>query len=88
MTRVQISKPLSVANAAYEVVVIGSGYGASIAASRLARAGREVAVLERGARYGPATTRARRAILRAMRRCMWPTRGSGWGGPMGCWISI
>ena len=32
----------------YDVVVIGSGYGAGIAASRMARAGKSVAVLELG----------------------------------------
>lgn len=32
----------------YEFVVIGSGYGGGIAASRLSRAGREVCLLERG----------------------------------------
>lgn len=37
----------------YEVVVIGSGYGGSIAASRLARAGRAVCVLERGREIRP-----------------------------------
>jgi cholesterol oxidase len=53
LTRIQLSKPLTAAKPAYEVVVIGSGYGASIAASRLARAGREVAVLERGREIRP-----------------------------------
>jgi cholesterol oxidase len=37
----------------YDVVVVGSGYGASIAASRLARAGKSVCVLERGREFLP-----------------------------------
>ncbi|HEX5416766.1 MAG TPA: GMC family oxidoreductase N-terminal domain-containing protein, partial [Chloroflexota bacterium] len=36
---------------AYEVVVVGSGYGGGIAASRLARAGRQVCLLERGREF-------------------------------------
>jgi len=37
----------------YEVVVVGSGYGGAIAACRLSRAGRSVALLERGRELHP-----------------------------------
>jgi cholesterol oxidase len=37
----------------YEIIVVGSGYGGAIAASRLARAGREVCLLERGRERWP-----------------------------------
>lgn len=32
----------------YDIVVVGSGYGAGVAASRMARAGKSIAVLELG----------------------------------------
>lgn len=43
-----ISSPIGDMRDSYEVVVIGSGYGGGISASRLARAGRTVCLLERG----------------------------------------
>jgi len=39
-------------NTHYDVVIIGSGFGGSITACRLAQAGRSVCVLERGRRWG------------------------------------
>ena len=49
----RISQPLTHIGGSYEVVVIGSGYGGGIAASRFARAGRKVCVLERGREFLP-----------------------------------
>ncbi|MEZ4466829.1 MAG: GMC family oxidoreductase N-terminal domain-containing protein [bacterium] len=44
----RIALPLDDLKPHYDVVVIGSGYGGAISASRLARAGRSVCLLERG----------------------------------------
>jgi choline dehydrogenase-like flavoprotein len=44
----RIARSLDQAKQHYTVVVVGSGYGAGVAASRLARAGQDVCVLERG----------------------------------------
>lgn len=44
----RISRPVELLRHTYDVVVIGSGYGGGIAASRMARAGQSVCVLERG----------------------------------------
>ena len=48
-----LSSPIQDINDHYEIVVIGSGYGGSITASRMARAGRQVCVLERGREIWP-----------------------------------
>ncbi|MCH8330262.1 MAG: GMC family oxidoreductase N-terminal domain-containing protein [Bacteroidetes bacterium] len=53
MLKHRLSKPTSEIKSDYEVVVIGSGYGGSIAASRMARAGRKVCLMERGREIRP-----------------------------------
>jgi cholesterol oxidase len=49
----RLSQPASKLQDHYEIVVVGSGYGGAIAASRMARAGRQVCVLERGQEFQP-----------------------------------
>jgi cholesterol oxidase len=49
----RLSSPVGDMKDHYEVVVIGSGYGGAITASRLARAGRQVCLLERGKELQP-----------------------------------
>lgn len=44
----RLSRPVSMLRPEYDVVVVGSGYGAGVAASRMSRAGKSVAVLELG----------------------------------------
>jgi cholesterol oxidase len=47
----RLSSPIDLIKSAYDVVVIGSGYGGGVAASRLARAGQRVCVIERGREF-------------------------------------
>lgn len=44
----RLSKPVELLRTSYDVLVIGSGYGGGVAASRMARGGQSVCVLERG----------------------------------------
>jgi len=48
-----LSSPLETLKDHYPVVVVGSGYGAAITASRLSRAGQQVCILERGREFQP-----------------------------------
>ncbi|MGZ5822378.1 MAG: GMC family oxidoreductase N-terminal domain-containing protein [Hyphomicrobium sp.] len=49
----RLSRPATELKPRYDAIVVGSGYGAGVAASRLARCGRSVAVLERGREFLP-----------------------------------
>ncbi len=49
----RISKPVELLRDSYDTVVIGSGYGGGVAASRMARAGHSVCLLERGQEKWP-----------------------------------
>ena len=49
----RLSSPISSLAARYDAIVIGSGYGGAVAASRLSRMGKKVAVLERGEEIQP-----------------------------------
>lgn len=44
----RLSRPIETIKNHYDVIVIGSGYGGGISASRMARAGRSVCLLEKG----------------------------------------
>lgn len=49
----RISRPVELLRNSYDTVVIGSGYGGGVAASRMARAGQSVCLLERGKERWP-----------------------------------
>ncbi|MBC7745610.1 MAG: GMC family oxidoreductase [Flavobacterium sp.] len=49
----KLSQPITRLQPEYDVVIIGSGYGGSIAASRFSRAGLKVCLLEKGKEFQP-----------------------------------
>lgn len=49
----RLSKPITSLKSHYQYLIIGSGYGGSIAASRLSRAGLQVCLLEKGKEFRP-----------------------------------
>ncbi|CZR65496.1 related to cholesterol oxidase precursor [Phialocephala subalpina] len=49
----RISRPVELLRNEYDCIVIGSGYGGGVAASRMARAGQSVCLLERGKERWP-----------------------------------
>lgn len=49
----KLSKPLSELKFKYDVIIVGSGYGGSIAASRMSRSGKKVCLLEKGKEFLP-----------------------------------
>src|SRR5690242_18499561 len=53
MTMKRLSLPIDQMRDHYKVVIVGSGYGGAIVAARVARAGQDICVLERGRELHP-----------------------------------
>jgi cholesterol oxidase len=67
----------------YDVVVIGSGFGGSVAALRLAEKGYRAAVLEAGRRFDDPASEAPRQRHRALPKNSWRTRDYLWAPGLG-----
>jgi cholesterol oxidase len=76
-----LSLPIGDIQSKYDVVVIGSGYGGGIAASRLSRAGKQVCVLERGKELQPGEYP--NTLVEAMEQMQVHTAGGHKGSPTG-----
>ncbi len=60
----RLSSPIEHLKNHYKIVIIGSGYGGGITASRMARAGQEVCVLERGKEFQPGDFDAQHQLIK------------------------
>jgi cholesterol oxidase len=60
----RLSSPIEQLKSHYQIVVVGSGYGGGISASRMARAGQEVCVLERGKEFQPGDFDENRKLIK------------------------
>ncbi|GEO07709.1 GMC family oxidoreductase N-terminal domain-containing protein [Segetibacter aerophilus] len=77
----RLSSPIGDIKNHYDVVVIGSGYGASIAASRLSRGGKKVCLLERGKEFLPGEYP--RTNVQALKEMQFSTKGKHIGSKTG-----
>ncbi|HSU52065.1 MAG TPA: GMC family oxidoreductase N-terminal domain-containing protein, partial [Segetibacter sp.] len=77
----RLSSPVSDIKNHYDAVVIGSGYGASIAASRLSRGGKKVCLLERGKEFLPGEYP--RTNVQALKEMQFSTKGTHIGSKTG-----
>ncbi len=60
----RLSSPIENLKSHYKIVVVGSGYGGGITASRMARAGQEVCILERGKEFQPGDFDANHQLIK------------------------
>ncbi len=73
----RLAKPVEHLRGRYDVIIVGSGYGGGVSASRLARAGKKVAVLERGREFVTGEFPSRFPDLRNELRITSKTMSSG-----------
>lgn len=77
----RLSSPVGDIKNHYDAIVIGSGYGASIAASRLSRGGKKVCLLERGKEFLPGEYP--RTNLQALKEMQFSAKGTHIGSKTG-----